>query len=131
MDEYEWGHASVGYPDWIGTAQLDRKMTGTEDVYSLTGIDHDEWQIIGLDFGAGESGTHNVHVIAVPRSEWGGSPPSDLAEVKAVDIQIHNGVDPFELLRKMTHLLDVRFRIRAVKDSTITITELLDEPPQN
>lgn len=53
MDEYEWGDASVGHPDWIGTVQLDQKMTGTTDIYSLTGIDHDEWQIIGLDFGAG------------------------------------------------------------------------------
>jgi hypothetical protein len=30
----------------------------------------------------------------------------------------------------MTHVLNMRFRIRAVKDATITITELLDEPPQ-
>jgi hypothetical protein len=132
MDEYEWGDASVGFPDWIGTAQLDRKMTGSVDVYSLTGIDHDEWQIIGLDFGAGESGTHEPHVIAVPRSEWGADgPPSDLSEVRAADIAIHNGVDPFELLQAMTHQLEMRFRIRAVKDSTITITQLLDEPPQD
>lgn len=130
MDEYEWGHAEVSHPDWTGTAQLDQKMTGNVNVYSLTGIDHEEWQIIGLDFGGGETGMHNLHVIAVPRSEWGDSPPPDLSEVRAADIQIHNGIDPFELLRQITHMLDVRFRIRAVKDSTITITELLDEPPQ-
>jgi hypothetical protein len=130
MEEYEWGDASVGFPDWSGTAQLDAKMTGTDDVYTLTGINPEEWVIIGLDFGGGETGMHNPHVIAVARSEWGNSPPSDLSEVKAVDIQIHNDVDPFDLLRKMTHLLDMRFRIRAVKSSTITITELLDEPPQ-
>jgi hypothetical protein len=130
MNEYEWGDASVTYPDWSGTAQLDQKMTGTVDVYTLTGIDFDEWQIVGLDFGGSESGMHNVHVIAVPRSEWGESPPSDLPHVRAVDIQIHNGVDPFELLRQITHVLEMRFRIRAVKDATITITELLDEPPQ-
>ena len=131
MDEYEWGHASVSFPDWIGTAQLDQKMNGSTDVYDLTGIDRDEWQIIGLDFGAGEFGRHMPHVIAVRRSEWGESPPSDLSDVRAVDIQIHNGIDPFELLQQMTHVLDMRFRIRAVKDSTITITELLDEPPQH
>jgi hypothetical protein len=45
MDEYEWGDASVSFPDWIGTAQLDQKMTGTVDVYTLTGIDPDEWLI--------------------------------------------------------------------------------------
>jgi hypothetical protein len=107
-------------------------MTGNVDVCSLTGIDFDEWQIIGIDFGGGGTGMHNLHVIAVPRSEWGDEgPPSNLSDVRAVDIQIHNGIDPFELLRQITHVLDVRFRIRAVKDSTITITELLDEPPQN
>lgn len=31
----------------------------------------------------------------------------------------------------MTHLLNVQWRIRSVKDATITITELLDEPPQD
>ncbi|OBB95934.1 hypothetical protein A5782_05685 [Mycobacterium sp. 852002-40037_SCH5390672] len=131
VDEYEWGPAEVGFPDWSGTAQLDQKITGTENVYSLTGIDSEKWQIIGLDFGAGESGPHNVHIIAVPRSEWGQSPPSDLSHVRAADIQIHNGIDPFHLLRQITHVLDMRFRIRAVKDSTITINERLDEPPQD
>jgi hypothetical protein len=130
VDEYVWGDASVSFPDWKGTAQLDQKMTGDVDVYNLTGINPDEWQIIGLDFGGGERGMHNVHVIAVPRSEWGDSPPSDLSDVRAVEIQIHNGIDPFDLLRQMTHVLDMRFRIRAVKNSTITITERLDEPPQ-
>lgn len=131
MDAYEWGHASVSYPDWIGTAQLDRKMTGPDDIYSLTGIDPEEWLIIGLDFGAGETGRHMPHVIAVRKSELGERHIADVSDVRAVDIQIHNGIDPFELLQQMTHMLDMRFRIRALKDATITITELLDEPLQN
>jgi hypothetical protein len=58
MDEYEyqWGDASVSFPDWVGTAQLDQKMTGPVDLYDLTGVDPDEWLIVGLDFGGGESG---------------------------------------------------------------------------
>jgi hypothetical protein len=132
VDEYEWGNAEVAHPDWSGTAQLDQKMTGNVDVYSITGIDHKEWQIIGLDFGGGETGMHNLHVIAVPRSEWGKQgPPSALSNVRAADIQIHNDIDPFDLLRQIMHVFDLRFRIRAVEDSTITITELLDEPPQD
>lgn len=130
MDEYEWGHASVSYPDWIGTAQLDEKLTGTVDVYTLTGVDRDEFAIIGLDFGGGESGMHQPHVIAVRRSELGDRHISEQSEIRAVDIQIHNGLDPFELLRQIAHLLDMRFRVRSVKDATITITERLDEPPQ-
>jgi hypothetical protein len=129
MDPYEWGEAAVSYPDWVGTAQLDQKLTEPVDVYDLTGIDRDEWLIVGLDFGGGESGMHNPHVIAVRKSELYGRHISEIANVRAADIQIHD-VDPFELLRQMTHLLDMRFRIRAVEQATITITELLDEPPQ-
>jgi hypothetical protein len=130
VDPYEWGPASVSFPDWHGTAQLDQKLTGTVDVYSLTGIDREEWMIIGLDFGGGESGMHEPHVIAVRTSELGDEHISDMSDIQAVDIQIHNGVDPYDLLLQITHLLDMRFRIRSVKDATITITELLDEPPQ-
>ncbi|WP_423488472.1 hypothetical protein [Mycobacteroides sp. PCS013] len=130
MDEYTWGDAVVTYPDWIGTAQIDQKMAESGSVYQLTGLDPAEWLIVGLDFGGGESGMHNPHVIAVRRSDLGERHISDVSDVKAADIQIH-GVDPFDLLRQMSHLLDMRFRIRSVKDATITITELLDEPPQD
>lgn len=129
MDEYEWGHASVAYPDWHGTAQLDQKMTGNTGIYELTGVDSDEFLIIGLDIGGGESGMHDPHVIAVRKAELGNNHISDLSEIRAVNIKVH-GVDPFELLRQITHLLDMRFRIRSVKDSNITITELLDSPEQ-
>ncbi len=129
MDEHEWGHAEVGFPDWKGTAQLDEKLTGPESIYDWTGVDEDEFQIIGFSFGGGESGVHDPHVIAVRKSERGDRHISDISDIRAVDIQIHD-VDPFELLLKMTHYLDVRFRLRAVENATITITELLDSPPQ-
>jgi hypothetical protein len=131
MYEHEWGDASVGHPDWIGTAQLDQKITGTVDVYSLTGIDPEEWLIIGLDFGGGDTGWHNPHVIAVRKSELGERHISEVSDVRAADIKIHSVDDPFELLRQITHLLDMRFRINSTKNATITITELLDEPPQH
>lgn len=130
VDEYEWGHAKVTYPDWVGTAQLDQKLTGPVDIYDLTGVDRDEWLIIGLDFGGGETGMHTPHVIAVRQSELAERPIYDMTDIQAADIQIHD-VEPFELLQRITHLLDMRFRIRAVRDATITITELLDVPPQD
>ncbi|CAM5737143.1 hypothetical protein MAUB1S_01796 [Mycolicibacterium aubagnense] len=129
MDPYEWTHAEVGYPDWIGTAQLDEKMTGPTDIYDYTGIDREEWQIIGLDFGGGETGMHDPHVIAVRTSELAGRHVAEMPTINAADIQVH-GLDPFELLKKMAHLLDMRFRTRATEGATITITELLDSPPQ-
>lgn len=132
MDEEDvWGDAEVSFPDWMGTAQLDQRLHGPVGVYELTGIDPEEWLIVGLDFFAGERGMHQPHVIAVRKSELGERHISDVSDVRAAKIQIHNGVDPFELLRQMTHLLNMRFRIRATKNATITITEILDEPPQD
>ncbi|MGH3642537.1 MAG: hypothetical protein ACRDUX_26315 [Mycobacterium sp.] len=128
MSEYEWGGAEVSYPDWSGTAQLDQKMTGDVDEYSLTGVDRDKWVIIGLDFGGGESGMHALEVIAVRKSDW--REAKGTSQVKAASIRIHNGVDPFDLLRQIMHVFDMRLRIRSVTDSTIVITESLDEPPQ-
>jgi hypothetical protein len=128
MTEYEWGDASVTFPDWIGTAQLDQKVT--TDLYSLTGIESNEWQIVGLDFGGGDMRMHNLRVIAVPRSEWRQSTPSDLSNVQATSIEINNGIDPFELLRQIMHLFDMRLRFHTVKDATITITDTLVSPPR-
>ena len=58
-----WGDAEVTYPDWVGTAQLDEKMT-TPTIQDIVDLDHDEWLIVGIDIGGGESG-HNVKVLAV------------------------------------------------------------------
>jgi hypothetical protein len=128
--EYEWGHATVTYPDWVGTAQLDQKLTGPVDIYDLTGVDRDEWLIIGLNFGGGETGMHTPHVIAVRKSELAERRVYEMPKIRAADIQIH-GVEPFELLQRITHVLDMRLRIRSVHDATITITEHLDVPPQD
>lgn len=128
MDPYERGDASVTYPDWGGTAALEHKMTGTRDLYDLTGIDPEEWLIIGLDLGGGKS-FMDTHVIAVRRAELGDQHLSERSHVDAVDIRVHD-VDPFDLLREMTNMLDIRMRVRAVKNATIMITDLADQPPQ-
>jgi hypothetical protein len=130
MDEYEWGHAAVSFPDWKGTAQLDQRLTGENSIYDVTGVDDKEFQIIGFHFGGGESGIQDLHVVAVRRADLDGQHITEAESLRAVDILIHD-VDPFEVLKRMTHYLDVRFRSRAVENTPITITELLDVPPQN
>lgn len=128
VDSYEWGPAEVGFPDWKGTIQLDEKMTGDDSIYTLTGVDRDVWQIVGLDIGAGESGTFQPHVIAVRRSQLT-SKVSEVDQLDVADIQIH-GVDAFELLSKITHVMDLRMRVRSVEAARLTVTERLDVPPQ-
>lgn len=126
MTNYEWGPAEVTYPDWQGTFQIDQRITGPDDVYSLSGIDSEEWTIIGLDWGAGEHeyGWHDLHVIAVPKGKDYSGP-----EVEATDFLIHN-VNPIEFLAKITHVADFRVRSRVAVNSRITITELRDVPEQ-
>ncbi|TXH19387.1 MAG: hypothetical protein E6R06_24615 [Mycobacterium sp.] len=120
----------LAHIDWVGSIALDKKITGETGIYELTGIDRDEFMIIGLEWGAGELGAHNAHVIAVRRSDWDNRKnAADLGQIDAVDIQVH-GVDPFGLLLAITHYLDIKMRLRVVENSTITITELLDSPPQ-
>jgi len=55
--DYVWGDASVTYPDWQGTMQIDQIMT-RRSLNEITGIP-DRWAIIGLDWGGGEELDHS------------------------------------------------------------------------
>ncbi|MFF0707412.1 hypothetical protein [Gordonia sputi] len=124
MDQYEWGQASVAYPDWQGTVQLDEKMTGDDSVYSMTGVDREQWTIIGLDLGGGESGMHALEVVVVPRGTDLGA-----SRLEATMIRIHN-VDALGVLQRMMHVFDMRMRIRSTLDASIVVTDLGDIPEQ-
>lgn len=125
VDPYNWGGASVTHPDWQGTAHIDEKKTGDESIYTITGIDRDQWTIIGLDWGGGESGRDVPHAIVVPAD-------TDLSarQIEATDLMLHD-VDINDLLKRITHVADFRLRIRSVVDSEITITSLGDVPEQD
>jgi len=125
MTNFEWGPAAVTHPDWQGTMQIDEKTTGEESIYSLTGIDKNEWTIVGLDWGGGETGWHELNVIVVPQG-------TDLSEpeLDATHLKIHDS-DPMEILTKIMHVADYRLRIRSVVDSNIRITALGDVPEQD
>lgn len=121
---FEWGPARVTYPDWQGTMQIDEKLTGDEDLYTLTGIDRDEWIIVGLDWGGGETGWHDLKVVAVPADADIGE-----SELEATLFLIHD-CNPVEIVSKIMHVAEYRLRIRSVADSTIQITKLGDIPEQ-
>src|SRR5690242_16145855 len=65
-DGYLWEDARVTYPDWQGTAQLDQRMTSA-GIEELIGLDPDEWDVVGIEIGGGESGLHPLDIVAVHR----------------------------------------------------------------
>lgn len=55
MDGELWGDASVTFPDWKGTAQVDERRTVPwEGLTRTVGLDADEWQVVGFSISGGE-----------------------------------------------------------------------------
>lgn len=121
--------------DWHGTAQLDERRTGKQ-LHELVGLDYDDWMILGLDIGGGES-HHDLHVPAVDRTivPDGSDVLPKIAgahngEIPVTDFLIHD-VDPYELLKAITHVLDLRLRVARTVGIPIRITSLADIPEQD
>jgi hypothetical protein len=53
LQPYEWGQASVTYPDWSGTAQLDQRITAA-GIEVAVGLDPERWTVVDIDIGGGE-----------------------------------------------------------------------------
>lgn len=133
--EYEWGDARVSYPDWKGTFQVDQKLTGDVSIYTITKIDRDEWTIIGLDWGGGEQvdglGHYNAHphrlsAIVVRKDDA----DLDADEIRATEVMVHD-VDPYDMIKAITHMAEFRMRVRRVVDSKIIIVDEGDIPEQD
>jgi hypothetical protein len=133
-EEYIWGDAEVTYPDWTGTAQLDRRMTAPS-LGEVVGLDREEWLLVGFDIGGGEH-LHHLRVVAVRRN---GIPAgSDVlpriaaandGEIPATEFWVHN-VDPYEVLRAITHQFELRMRISTAREFPIRIVAQRDLPDQ-
>ena len=100
---YLWGDAEVTYPDWVGTAQLDEKMT-TPSIHDVIDLDHDEWMIVGLDIGGGEH-DHDIRVMAVRKDPNLQGPwvAVDIAannngEIPVKEFLVHDA-DPYDVLK--------------------------------
>lgn len=113
--DFIWRDAEVTYPDWKGTAQLDQRMTAA-GVEELVGLDRDDWMVVGIDIGGGESG-QELRVIAVARKDVpsGGDVLPRIAdandgEIPVTEFLVH-GVDPYAVLRAMTHVFELRLRL--------------------
>lgn len=135
MEPYVWREAEVSYPDFKGTAQLDKKMTGTSG-FAVAGIDPDRWLVIGLDIGGGED-DHELRVVAIDQGivpEGQGDVLNYLNEkhghIPVTEILLHD-VDPYEVLKSITHSFELRLRSRNAVGKTIKVTALGDIPQQD
>jgi hypothetical protein len=132
-DGFIWGDAQVTYPDFSGNAQLDMRMTG-RSINEVVGLS-DEWLVIGLDMGGGEI-RHELQVIVVHKDAMpaGGDALPRMAEnsdgeIHATTFLIHD-VDPYEVLRAITHVFEMRLRVRGCRDFPIRIMSQADVPEQ-
>lgn len=134
---YLWEDASVTHPDWQGTAQLDQRMTSA-GIEELIGLDPDEWDVIGIEIGGGESGLHPLDVVAVHRDIPAEGRRSDESlfeamartnggELPATHFRVHDA-DAFEVLLKIMHVFDFRLRSRGVVGLPIRIMSQADIP---
>lgn len=135
MEPYVWQDASVTYTDFIGTAALDHRMTG-ESPYSVAGIDEEKWLVVGFDMGGGEH-DHNLKVIAVDlenipdeRTNVIDFLMKEHGHVPVHELVIHDA-DPYEFLKQITHMFELRMRISHLSDKKIVVTDVVDIPKQD
>jgi hypothetical protein len=127
MDGWAWDNASVTYPDWTGTAQLDERMTVPwEGLARTVGLDDEQWQVVGFSIGGGENG-YDLQVVATPRDAWNNVTADDGAEVQVTEFLVHD-VDPLAILRAMTHQFELRMRIRGLEGHPVRVMALSDLP---
>lgn len=132
MEPHEWGTASVTYPDWQGTVQIDHRMTGEgHDLLEIAGLDPESWTVIGLEIGGGET-AFDLHLIAVSREVaplsgdgWKAVAEAHGGSIPATQFLVH-GVDPFEVVRAISHGFNLRANVRAVAGTPIRIDQLED-----
>ena len=132
-EAYLWRDAAeVTYPDWVGTAQLDERMTGA-GLNEVLGLDPDEWFLIGFDIGGGEH-RHELRVVAVhhtlTREETDILPKiaaTNNGEIPATEFLVHD-VDPYDVLRRITHQFEMRLKIRGSRELPIRILSESDIP---
>lgn len=148
-DGFLWRDAKVTYPDMSGTAQLDERqtsrvraprhhpLTGLQpaQIEEVVGLDSTKWSVIGLDIGGGEH-DHELRVVAVHSDlvpdggdVWPKVAASNNGEIPATEFLVHN-VDPYEVLKAITHVFEMRLRVRGCRDLPIRIMAQSDLPEQ-
>ena len=133
---YTWGEASVTYPDSKGTVQLDQIAT-RKTLNEITGVP-DEWMIVGLDGGGGEVLDHAGKPRPHPHYMSALVVPADTNLTAAIEengylpvtmLALHD-VDPYDVIRTMTHVVEFRMHIRRLDDVELQVIDEGDVPEQ-
>ncbi|MEU6204127.1 hypothetical protein ABZ814_11115 [Micromonospora musae] len=129
VDGEVWGEASVPFPDWQGTAQLDERMTVPwKGLAETVGLDSDQWQVVGFSIGGGEHG-YNLRLLATPRDVWDKVKPDDDAEVEVTEFLVHD-VDPLAILQQMTHVFELKMQLRGLHGRQVRVRALSGLPSE-
>ncbi|MEU4779002.1 hypothetical protein [Micromonospora sp. NPDC023633] len=129
MDGEVWGEAEVPFPDWKGTAQLDERLTVPwEGLARTVGLDSEQWQVVGFSIGGGEHG-YDLRLVAAPRDVWEKVKADDRAEIEVTEFLVHD-VDPLAILQQMTHVFELKMRLRAFDGRTVRVRALSDLPSE-
>lgn len=129
MDGELWGDASVTFPDWKGTAQLDERRTVPwEGLARTCGLEADSWQVVGFSVGGGEHG-FDLRIVASPREVWKNFNPEDGGEIEATQFLVHD-VDPLAILSQMTHMFELKMLIRGLSGDQVRVRALSDLPKE-
>lgn len=101
----------------------------TPNIFDVLDLDHDEWMIVGLAIGGGEHGL-DPRVMAVHRDQIGSSTSwvaVDIAannngEIPVNEFLVHD-VDPYEVLKAIVHMFDLRLRVSSFNQFPIRVVE--------
>lgn len=129
MEGELWGEASVTFPDWKGTAQLDeRKTVPWRGLARRVKLDSEQWQVVGFSIGGGEHGYH-LRIYAAPHDVWAKRASDDDAEIEVTEFLVHK-VDPLVVLREMTHMFELNMRIGGLENRQIRVMARSDLPSE-
>ena len=129
MDGELWGDASVTYPDWKGTAQIDERRTVPwKGLARTVGLDADEWQVVGFSVSGGER-HFDLRIAAAPRDVWENFNRDDGGEIEVTEFLVHD-VDPLEILSQMTHMFELKMLIRGLSGDQVRVRALSDLPKE-
>jgi len=127
MDGELWGDASVTFPDWKGTAQLDERKTIPWDGLARTlGLDTNAWQVVGFSVSGGEHG-FDLRIVASPSEVWKSFNRDDGGEIEVTEFLVHD-VDPLLILSQMTHMFELKMLIRGLSGNQVRVRALSDLP---